>query len=718
MNLTLHETSTGVDVPINIAGPTADVFGIVDALTERIKDEVGAGRWERDPRGPTESVAAFRAYSEGLQALRNGAFQDAIALFQKAVAADEGFALAHARLAEAYFTRNELPAAKEAIAKALPLLEDPSLSVVDRYQIQGTAARIEEDPARAVEAYGKLAELYPDDPDIRLSYASAVETLGELGRAATEYRRVLELSPDVGAAILGLGRSLLLGGRPEEATVLLRDALEAGRLDGDGETKGMAYSILGVALRDQGRFEEAIKVLQVSLEERKKAGDLRGVMVTLTNLAVAQRKLGRYPDSEQLLAEVLEIARESHNETMESFALLNLGNIYRETGDLDRALDNYRDSLAIELERKEHLELGHRLDAIAMVHFRRGQLADATVFLEQARVHLQSAGDQRELGMNQLVDGDISNAQGHHRDAIAAYMKGLSILRETGSQQSIAETHRALARVYAHQGRYDESLRAISRSVATYRELGMTQDSGLSLLELARIALDLDATEEGEAILESSEVQALETTPARDDLRLALGESARRRGALDEATHLFVSVITQARSNGEVPKLVRAQIGLGATQRARGSQREALDTLEAAYRTATRLRLRTLQARAALSLAETHLSIGDTELALVLAEEAKASAETFEELPLAWSAHLLLENIAASQGRHDEIAAHQSIARNLERTLLARLERPSVVDSTNETSVLSEASVVRRGLEAVLQRASQTGAHPPGQAPK
>ncbi len=103
-----------------------------------------------------------------------------------------------------------------------------------------------------VNSYRELADLYPEDPDIRLSLAQSLERLGRTPEALNAYQKVLSIVPDNGAALLGSGRALVVLDRPDEAIPSLQQTLDSGAFDDDSEAMGMIHSILGVAHRETG----------------------------------------------------------------------------------------------------------------------------------------------------------------------------------------------------------------------------------------------------------------------------------------------------------------------------------------------------------------------------------------------------------------------------------------------------------------------------------
>jgi tetratricopeptide (TPR) repeat protein len=168
----------------------------------------------------------------------------AIPLFQQAASLDPDFAMAHAKLAEAYLRVGQYKKARAAVERALSLSETASLPLAERHQIHAIGAIAKDDYETAAKGYRELAKVFPDDPDVQLSLARSLERLGHLPEAIKAYQRVLEIDPGYGAALLGLGRVHDSTGNSAEATRYAREALDSRDFEGDLEATGGIHHVL------------------------------------------------------------------------------------------------------------------------------------------------------------------------------------------------------------------------------------------------------------------------------------------------------------------------------------------------------------------------------------------------------------------------------------------------------------------------------------------
>ena len=89
----------------------------------------------------------------------------------------------------------------------------------------------------------------------------------------------------------------------------------------------------------------------------RKAGVKRGEAATLHNLGDVYRRMGKLDKSLEAENKALAIARQIGDKKGESSYLVSIGQIHKRGGNLDRALAAFRESMQIEMERKDDVAL-------------------------------------------------------------------------------------------------------------------------------------------------------------------------------------------------------------------------------------------------------------------------------------------------------------------------------------------------------------------------
>ncbi|MEM1182150.1 MAG: serine/threonine-protein kinase [Acidobacteriota bacterium] len=182
-------------------------------------------------------------------------------------------------------------------------------------------------------------------------------------RAEAQRRRELGDSHPKLAETLGtLGAVRFARGDVPQAEALLREALDI-RTDVYGRRHPLVartLNNLGEVLRRSGQYGEALPLLEESAEL---VGVLQGpghpeYADNLLNYARTLQQAGRPAEAEVLQLKVLEILTDlgDEGERKTPWALINLGDTYRDLGEPRRALDSYRRALDL---RRRHFPAGH-----------------------------------------------------------------------------------------------------------------------------------------------------------------------------------------------------------------------------------------------------------------------------------------------------------------------------------------------------------------------
>jgi len=116
------------------------------------------------------------------------------------------------------------------------------------------------DPAQALQAYNKAAELTPTDPEPHLSAGLFDERQKDFPAAETEYKKVLALDPHSTEAAIGLTNIYMKSNRMADAEPVLR------RLSIDRPDDAGLLIQLGRVLAAEGKKDDAIVELQAALK--------------------------------------------------------------------------------------------------------------------------------------------------------------------------------------------------------------------------------------------------------------------------------------------------------------------------------------------------------------------------------------------------------------------------------------------------------------------
>ncbi len=283
----------------------ADVFDTQSDIAARVVHSllgVMPGPALRQRLAPTRSGAAFDAYLQGLEMLRQvsvpGDASAAIRQFDQALARDSGFARAQAKICrvEIWQFQNSRNAdafrrAEEACAQAAQM--DPSLAEVDL--ALGDLYRVRGDLGRAMAQYLKSAKAPATGASAHVGMAKIYAAQGKGDLALAQFHAALEQSPGDPAVYAQLGYQQYLDGHVPQALASFRKVVALTPDDAQG------WSTLGALALDAGDNVEGERALQRAVAIAPDAA-------SLTNLGQLKSQQGEYSAAVELQRQAVKLA--------------------------------------------------------------------------------------------------------------------------------------------------------------------------------------------------------------------------------------------------------------------------------------------------------------------------------------------------------------------------------------------------------------------------
>jgi DNA-binding winged helix-turn-helix (wHTH) protein/TolB-like protein/Tfp pilus assembly protein PilF len=218
----------------------ADLFALEDALSSKVTSALrltlGEAEKELLAKRYTNSAEAWQLYVRGRQLVHKRRIPDiekAIAYLERALALDQGFALAYVMLGYAWTSLNYLgdaparevmPKAKAAYEQALKL--DDQLAEAHTFLAQYKHI-YEWDFADAEQLHRRALDLNPNSADVHNHYALHLIMLkGRTEQAIAEIRRAEELDPTDGFILRNAAQVLYRARRYDEAIEQSRRAID------------------------------------------------------------------------------------------------------------------------------------------------------------------------------------------------------------------------------------------------------------------------------------------------------------------------------------------------------------------------------------------------------------------------------------------------------------------------------------------------------------
>jgi tetratricopeptide (TPR) repeat protein len=152
-------------------------------------------------------------------------------------------------------------------------------------------------------------------------------------------------------------------------------------------------------------------------------------------------------------------------------AALDMGEIYQETHDYERALCFYRQALEIKHDQEEVVSIAYIRNLIANLHYLKGEAGEALEHYGQSLAvyrHLDRLGKIAEVLHHMAA---IHRERGNLSDATKLYEECLAINSELGDLSGVASTLGQIGRVLRQEGQHCKAVGKFAASLAIFRHL-------------------------------------------------------------------------------------------------------------------------------------------------------------------------------------------------------------------------------------------------------
>jgi predicted O-linked N-acetylglucosamine transferase (SPINDLY family) len=254
-----------------------------------------------------------------------GRMDDAMALYDEAIALAPELARAHMNRGNILLARDQPGAALSAYERATGLEPDYPAAHFNRGNALAALSRHDE----ALEAYRSAIMLQPDFVEAHIALGCSLEDLGQTEDALSSYLRALEFCPTYGEVHANLGRLLLALGRNDEGIASYERCIA---LMPDNDE---VLAAVGTAQFQRGRLEEARKNLTRAIDLSPDRVD------TLIHLGDVLIELGFADAAIECFNRALQISPDN------AAARLSSGSAHFLKGEFAEAAANYRKATEI-----------------------------------------------------------------------------------------------------------------------------------------------------------------------------------------------------------------------------------------------------------------------------------------------------------------------------------------------------------------------------------
>jgi serine/threonine protein kinase/Flp pilus assembly protein TadD len=615
----------------------------------------------------TPQADAERWYNLGSNDLRDGTYYKASLALQQAVNIDPQFALAHARLAEAWLELDYPDKAQEELLRA-GSMDQARLGDAAVLYLNAITAVVRRDFTSAVKLYQQLTQQASDEERARafVDLGRAYEKNDDITHAIESYKEALKLDQNNSAAYLRLG--ILYGRKQDQQSAETAFASAEKLYETESNIEGLTEVLYqrALLLNRLGHLPDARAQLLTALE-RAQAMQIQPQQIRIMlQLSVVERKADNTAQAEQYAKDALALAQTIGIENLATQGLIDLGNVYFGRADYPTAERYFNQALAIAERNHGRYNEARARVSLGSLRLQQNNPADGLRFVKQALDYFQPGGYRKEISQAMQMQGRAQRMTGDYVGALATYNSLLATARQVGDKQQEAALLAAIGAVAVQQERYGEALTYFEQSSALAATLGASLDDGFNLVSRADMLWRLGKEQDALPLLEQARARAEQPTANKSlaaSVHLLLAQIAASRQNYAEALKQNQSVLTFD-DTPTSPMRLEAQALSGLAQIMTGAKDAGLKICTEAANQAGQASDPSLRADMLLLLATAQLAQGQNEAAAQSALRAQASFTAAGQHDSEWRAWLVAGLAAARMGATDEARARLTKARD------------------------------------------------------
>lgn len=653
--------------------PRIPIYYILIALVVAGVLGVIGFRWLR-PAPHQPPAEAQRWYDVGTNALREGSYYQASKAVEQALAIDDKYMLAHARLAEALVELDYVDRAKDELLR-VTAADRSGFATIDLLYLDAITATARHDFPKAIEFYKQIAQQAPDadKPYVLVDLGRAYEKNEEIQKALDNYAEATTRNPQYATAFLRLG---VLQGRQDQANALASLAKAEGIYQGLGNLEGRAEVAFqrGSLFNKANKLAEAKVQLDQALSLARAADNKSQEIKTLLQLSSLTVDLGEMPQATDYARQAIELAQKNGMENLATRGLVDLGNAFLIRGDYVEAEKYLTQALEAAQRNKARRNEARASFSMASLRVQQNNPDEALRYLRPALTFYQQGGYRTEAGFGLGLMARANMQKGDYQAALQADQELLQLAQQTNDQSQIAFAHGEMGSALSRQEKYPEALDHYSQAYAILKTNGVKRSLGFNLLARANILWQLGRYQEAQPLLD--EAAGIAANPSGGLKRLAAeidlisAEMAASQLRFPEARKKAQTVLTTA--GKEFPNIgMTARLVVGIAEANGGSAAAGKQTCVEVFEAAKQLKDPGRIAATQLAVARAMLLAGDAQGALANALEVQQSFARPGQMQSEWQAWAVAALASRSAGQ----AALASEYAQKAKELLARLEQ-------------------------------------------
>ncbi|RPI15488.1 MAG: tetratricopeptide repeat protein [Ignavibacteriae bacterium] len=277
---------------------------------------------------------------------------------------------------------------------------------------------------------------------------------------------------------------------PSKAQEVCCDAINLANEIGFKAGLAKAYLLYGIICRQTSDYERAFQNCYKAKDVYCELGDLKGQSRSLNSIANIHYDLSNYNKAISDFDACIELLDKLDDKRFKAVVTTNKGLSYAESGDIDKALACYYESMDIYDELKVKLPYP-LLNNIGLAYQKLGDFKTSLLYLTDAlksEIDANNIPDQSftlaNIGLNYLYIFDYANS-------ITYLTESLILMRKLGNVQAESRVFKDLSKAYSNMKCYPEALKYGLRAMHYVKQTGDKSTFAEIMNQLGQIYMNL-----------------------------------------------------------------------------------------------------------------------------------------------------------------------------------------------------------------------------------
>jgi CHAT domain-containing protein/tetratricopeptide (TPR) repeat protein len=258
------------------------------------------------------------------------------------------------------------------------------------------------------------------------------------------------------------------------------------RINDSRHDRAILHNMLGLTYQKTGNIEKSRAHLNKALELRIINKDMLGEARTMGNLAATYLAQGRYIKAIEHYqqAQLLFGKTAQANSNDLGNIQTNLGSVYAEMGQYDKALIYQYQALAIYQQAGNTTGIASVYHNIGYIESEQQNYAAALDAFEQAIALREKNQDRFGAAETRNNFGMLLSEMGRQEEALQALFQALPVLEELNTRIQMAATYDSIGSVYAQMNRHALALEVFQKALLIWHETGNRESERITLANM------------------------------------------------------------------------------------------------------------------------------------------------------------------------------------------------------------------------------------------